>query len=283
MSLVYQEEVVKKRTLFSPGDPEPKLSEGELFIYLSKLGKSFVMEAEKTPVSNSFLLKNKIEYRIRMKSGPFIYTHSNEYMTADHSKKFKIEIRLRLEIADALKLYESNINDINAYINNIIPAEISKTVEFYEMNEILDLQRKMRDVEVFDLLMRELKTIGLRVSEYTAYVDKDMVEQEHDKIRRATDVEIEVKMKRAGGDIALNQKTKMMEYKANMELIQFYTHQIETGQDPKLVLRMIRDEEERALVQDYWKDAGLLLETSQKEKLTSKSEFDELLDELENL
>src|SRR5690606_24479407 len=178
MSLVYHEEAVKKRTLFSTGDPEPKLSEGELFIYLNKSGTAFVIGAERTPVSNSFLMKNKIEYRIQMKSGPFIYTHGNEYMTADHTKKVAIEIRLRLEISDALKLYESGIKDINAYINNIIPAEISKVVEYYEMNEILDLQRKIRDVEVFDVLARELKTIGLKVGEYIAHVDKDVVEKE---------------------------------------------------------------------------------------------------------
>lgn len=282
MSLVYSETSVKKKPLFSSGDPEPQLREGELFIYLSRDGEYFVVGHEKTPVSNSFIKKNDINYRIKMAAGPFNYEHTNDYITADHRKYFRVAITLKLEIVDAVKLYNAKVSDIKSYLDGIIPAFIAGVVLNYEIDEIIELQRRLKDVEVFPGLLNNLNAIGLRVASYTSLVQKDSLQTELDKDYRQTEHDIgkEIMYKTAHkkSEHDLNTMDAVEQAKSKIAILQAYDRLlVEEGISPDILIDTV-EPEHQDLLRAHWIKKGTLLEKPQENAIGSM--MDEMLDDI---
>lgn len=282
MSLVYSETHVKKKPLFSSGDPEPQLREGELFIYLSKDGEHFVVQHEKTPVSNAFIKKNDINYRIRMASGPFSYEHSNEYITADHRKYFRVAITLKLEVVDAVRLYNAKVSDIKSYLDGIIPSFIAGVVLNYEIDEIIELQRKLKDVEVFPGLLNSLQAIGLRVATYTSLVQKDTLQSELDKDYRKTehDIGLDIMSKTAykKSEHELNTMDAVEKAKSKIAILHAYDQiLLEGGISPDILIDTV-EPEHKELLRAHWIKKGTLLEKPQDSEIGSM--MDEMLEDI---
>lgn len=279
MTIVYSESHVKKKPLFSAGDPEPKLKEGELFIYLNQNGDTFVFGHEKTPISNSFIRKHKINYRIRMNAGPFSYQLSEEYVTHDHRKYLRVTIHLKLEIENAVKLYNSRVKNIETYLQNIVPPFVAGIVENYDIDDIIPLQKKIRDINVFPGLINDLKSIGLRVASYYSRVEKDSEQKSQDIDFRRAEHELkkefyeETKRREFQHKVGVVDTVSKME--AILEIEQHYTKLIEEGSvEPTLLLETVDDPTLKKHLQQKWKEKGLLLEAPKQQ-----SEFD-LLDDL---
>jgi hypothetical protein len=282
VSLVYSESAVKKKPFFSSGEPEPQLREGELFIYLNNAEEYFVVGHEKTPVSNAFINKNKINYRIRMAAGPFTYEHSDEYFTFDHRKYLRVIINLRLEIADAVKLYNAKVSNINSYLDGIIPSFIASVVENYEVNEIITLQQKLRDVDMFPGLTRDLKTIGLRVTMYNARVQKDDLQRVLDGDYRQTEHDIGmeklVETQRRKTKYEMDTIDAVSKAKSIIAILNGYDRLlVEEGVSPELLLETA-DEEHKELLRSHWEKTGTLLEKPKNSSLDSR--LDLMLDEI---
>jgi len=283
MSLVYSESPVNKKPLFSSGEPEPQLREGELFIYLNKSGEYYVVGYEKTPVSNAFIKKNKINYRIKMASGPFNYELSRNYITVDHRKYFKVTITLKLEIVDAVKLYNAKVSNINSYLDGIIPSFISGIVMNYEINEIIDLQLKLKDLEVFPGLINDLRAIGLRVSTYTSFVEKDDLQAELDQDYRRTEhdlgKEILIQNTRKKAEHDLSTIDVVEKSKSKIAILRAYDRiLIEEGVSPEILLETV-EEENKELLRTHWINKGTLLEKPKQSAIDSI--MDEMLDEID--
>lgn len=270
MSLVYEESSVKQPGFFSIGEPEPKIRSGELLIYVNEKEEHFQVEAERTPVSNAFIKKNKINRRIRMQSGPFPYVFSKELFTQDHRKYVKVDLNIVLEVEEAYKLYNSEIKDITTYLNNFIPGELASIVSTYTVEDIIRLQYFLQDMTVFPTFASRIKSLGLRVAQYTTHVEKDSLETELDRTSRIREDEnkakiqdrIQEKFNEADVEIAgaLAQASKLEKYKKLLDTT-----------SPDLAIRYI-PEEDQDLVREHWKKQGLQIDVPKEDPL--KTPFD---------
>ncbi|WP_335432638.1 hypothetical protein [Bacillus sp. JJ1609] len=250
-----------------------------MFIYQNQDGEYFVIGHEKTPVSNAFIKKNNINYRIKMASGPFNYEHSGEYITAEHRKYFRVMLTLRLEIVDAVKLYNAKVSDIRSYLDGVIPAFISGVVLNYNIEEIIELQRKLKDVEVFPGLLNDLRAIGLRVASYTSLVKKDALQNELDQDHRKTEHDIgkEIMYKKAHKKTEhdLNTMDAVEKAKSIIAILQAYDRLlIEESLSPDILLETV-ELEHKDLLRSHWTKKGILLE-----KPEEKGKLDSMMEEM---
>ncbi|MFA9558111.1 hypothetical protein ACERII_12445 [Evansella sp. AB-rgal1] len=285
MSLVYSEVEVKKKPWFSAGDPEPQLRVGELFIYMTKDGEYIPVEAEKTPVSNAFIKSRKICRRIKMNAGPFHYSHGDEYVTRNHREQLRVEVTLKLEIVDPVKLYHANIKDITSYLHNRIPSFISSIIVTYDMDEISVVQQKFSDVEVFPQLISDVRNCGLRVAEYNARISKDQVAKQIDQKYRtaAGDLDIEAMQEMTRIKIKHDGSTMDKTYAASskLELIRYFNEMLEELQSPTIVLELIEEEENKELMKRVWKEKGIYLEEGQEKATKRSSDIEDLMEEID--
>ncbi|MGG0338163.1 hypothetical protein [Priestia aryabhattai] len=278
MSLVYSESTVKRKPLLSSGDPEPQLREGELFIYLNSSEDYFVVEHEKTPVSNAFINKNKINYRIKMAAGPFTYEHSDDYLTYDHRKSFRITINLRLEISDAVKLHSAKVSSIKSYLDGIIPSYIASVVENYEMDEINTLRQKLRGIDVFPGLVNDLRTIGLHVAMYNSYVKKDDLQIVHDSRIREAETNLQIDSMIHKNTVIADANEVIFKSEAKMKILKYYEKQLLEGSiSPDLLLQMV-DDETKAILIPYLNNKGYLEQLKQSE--SENTLLDDMLNDI---
>ncbi|MEI2363398.1 hypothetical protein [Priestia megaterium] len=278
MSLVYSESIVKRKPLLSSGDPEPQLREGELFIYLNSSEGYFVVEHEKTPVSNAFVNKNKINYRIKMAAGPFTYEHIDDYLTYDHRKSFRITINLRLEISDAVKLYNAKVSSINSYLEGIIPSYIASVVENYEMDEINTLRQKLRHIDVFPGLINDLRAIGLRVAMYNSHVKKDDLQVVHDSRIREAETNLQIDSMIHKNTVIADANEAIFKSEAKMKILHYYEKQLLEGNISQDLLLQMVDEETKSILIPYLNGKGYLEQPKQSE--SENTLLDDMLDDI---
>jgi hypothetical protein len=268
LSLVYRESIVKKRGILSLGsNPEPKLNPGELFIYLNEDNESFQVEAHQTPVTNTFLAKNKIVKSIRMNAGPFYYQYNNDFYTSDTRKLVNITIQIQLRVEDGYKLYLSKVSDINAFLNNIIPSELSRLVSTYDISEVNLIQRQILSVDAFPSFASAIRNMGLAIEQYNAVVRKDETE---------TIIDVESRLKDAGRGEDLkdtlhshdiNNINDQADILRIAQKLKSYRVMLKEIGNPDIAIRLVPPED-RELVKADWESQGLLqIETTQKPEI----------------
>lgn len=260
MAIVYSEVPIKK-PLLGVGDPEPKLEEGEIFIYRTQGGEYIVVEPALTPVSNAFIKRNKINYRIKINSGPFTYApRKTEYRSRDHRKKFRIDVFVKLEVEDAVKLYHSSTTDIQAHLNKVLPKKIEKITGSYELYEVGQLADKLRDFDAYEGLIDDLRSMGLRVIDYDISVEKDKLEEQFDSGDRKTDFDLGQQLKIKKGQAVIDAEVEvvqgMSKLKANLKKIKEYDALLEEH-SPETILRLASPEDQE-LLRDEWEKRGIL-------------------------
>lgn len=270
MSLVYEESRVKQPGFFSIGEPEPKLRMGELIVYVNEKEEHFQVEAERTPVSNAFIRKHKINRRIRMQAGPFPYVFSKELFTQDHRKYVRVDLNIVLEVEDAYKLYISNVKDITTYLNNFIPGELASIVSTYTVEDIIRLQYFLQDVTVFPTFSSRIQSLGLRVAQYTTHVEKDGLETELDRNSRIREDENNAKLQDRIQEKFNEADIEIAEALAKASKLEKYKKLLDTT-SPDIAIKFI-PEEDQDLVREHWKNQGLQIELSKEDPL--KTPFD---------
>ena len=260
MSLVYNVSTVKSPGFFSLGEPEPKIRSGEVIVYINENEEHFQVEAERTPVSSSFIKKNKINKRIRMNAGPFSYTFNEELFTQDHRKYVRVNLQMLLEVEDAYKLYYSNVKNIEAFLNNLIPGGLGAIVSRYSMEDIIRLQQFLQDVHVIPTLKSTLHSMGLRIAQYTIHVQKDELEINLDKGSRIKEDKNNDKI----DEVFIDAKVEIAKFEAKARMLEAYQGLLNT-MEPQIALQLI-PEENREIVKEHWKSKGLLIAAPKEDR-----------------
>jgi hypothetical protein len=274
LSLVYRETPIKKRGIFSLGaKPEPKLSPGELFIYLNEDNESFQIEAPQTPVTNTFLAKNKIVKSIRMNAGPFYYHYNNDFYTSDTRKLVNINVQIQLKVIDGYQLYLSRVSDIQAFLNNIIPSELSRLVSTYDISEVNLIQRQILSVDAFPSFASAIRNMGLAIEQYNAVVRQDELEHQLNSVSRQKDAERNETVKDTIHSHDINHINDHAEQVRIAKRLIGYRSIIKEIGNPDVALRLI-PEDDRDIVKEDWKSQGLLLLDTKPETEKKETPFD---------
>lgn len=198
------EQVPVKASLFSSEPPA-----GSDFSYVYKGRANYILIENGQIMSRAELRANGVSLRYKVKRGGYNYFQKNMVMACnDLGRHFLLTINMKVNIADPVKIIQTETEDIEALLNYKVQDIYEVQIGNYNFEDYRRLQLDVKAMHKKANLEQVLQDVGLRLADMTATISLSKEDEAHfNKIERMNkEIEIHEKEVRSAHLVEMTSK-----------------------------------------------------------------------------